>query len=250
MRNVVWIALAFAAFAFVHCPVRADAPATLPDPAPPAPLPEPLPPIPPAPGTTDAPPAPEGSPPADAEFVATPGPEAGTDNCSTGTPGRCRKCGNQAICDAYGNCSECGRRQTKVGRILDWLFYSAEDHGKTQGYQISLSAPPPAWAAFPVQGGGRCTTCVASSAAACTAKPPALYIARPPAAYVAKPPAAPVSNTVKLNAYQLPIAQQPSTQTAAQPVILPARVSTFVPQSVAPNMPVLDPSQFRRQPGN
>jgi hypothetical protein len=138
---------------------------------------------------------------------------------------RCPTCGGAMNGSDCGSCAECGKRQKKVARFLDWLIYVPEDHGKTKCCRPCDSCPPPAWAFFPCEGGGRCNTCVASAATI----------------YYAKAPGATTTSQVVQTAYPPKATPKPAEQ--------PPRVSTYSPQALPAKMPVLDPTQFRKQPG-
>jgi hypothetical protein len=61
-----------------------------------------------------------------------------------------------ATCCDNGCCTEdCGKRQRKVARFLDWLIYRPLDGGKTKCCHCQ-SEPPPAWAFFPCEKGSHC----------------------------------------------------------------------------------------------
>jgi len=237
MRNVLWIALTTAVLA---TGARADEPA-----APPV-APEPA--APPAtPGATLAPygsllPAPYsncGGPtcgPACAPACAPSCAPACTPACApawapqrcTTCCGRCPTCGKPMACASSQSCEECGKRQRKVARFLDWLIYVPLDHGKTKCCACR-SEPPPAWSFFPCEGGGRCQTCVASAAT--------VYYAKAAGATTSSqvPPATAVVQTAYPPKAALKLPDPP-----------PSPVSAPAPRTVAPTMPVLDPSQFRR----
>jgi hypothetical protein len=134
-----------------------------------------------------------------------------------------------------GCCSNCGHRQIRVARALDWLFYRPADHGKAKCCQTCMSCPPPAWAFFPCQSGGRCNSCVAGGAIA----------------IAVRPAEAPAAGQVVKSAYPSPPAAQLIPQVAApvapKPATPSARLSSYAPQAVSQTMPILDPTQFRKQ---
>jgi hypothetical protein len=146
---------------------------------------------------------------------------------------RCPTCGGPLGAGDCGCCAECGKRQSKFARFLDWLIYVPLDKGKTKCCPVCRSAPPPAWAFFPCEGGGRCASCAVAA--------PTLY-------YTKASTPAPANQTVE-TAY--PPSAGPKVQ-APPPAPTPpspppsTRVSMFKQQGVANAMPVLDPSQFRK----
>jgi hypothetical protein len=232
MRNVWWIAMTAVALAVGGNDGWAQEPANHPAPAAPEGLPPP---------TQGATLAPYGSPlhgqysnGCNSDSACASG-RCSTGGCSTCNCGQ--ECGmrqqrvarilDSAIgCSSCNSCKECGQRQQKVARIIDWLTYIPLDRGKTKCCGPCDSCPPPAWAFFPCEGGGRCNTCVASAATV----------------YYAKAPGATTSSQVVQTAYP----PQPTPKAAPQP----PRVSTYSPQTVNAKMPALDPAQFRKAMGN
>jgi hypothetical protein len=151
-------------------------------------------------------------------------------------------------CSTCDSGEDCGKRQQKVARFLDWLIYVPLDRGKTKccGCQ---SEPPPAWAFFPCEGRSRCQTCAASS--------PPVYYAKPAGAttsnQVPTGTPAPAGNQVIETAYPPITVAKPIDPASLAPLPTLAPPSLALPTSqrtVAPTMPVLDPSQFRRAPVN
>jgi hypothetical protein len=212
MRNALWIALAAAALT-AHA--RADQPLTFAENSSPATTPD---------STAPLPGAEPNTPPSMPNYSG----------CCTG---RCPNCGGP-MASGCQTCEDCGKRQHKVARFLDWLIYVPLDRGKTKCCGC-WSEPPPAWAFFPCEGGGRCATCVAASAT--------IYYAKQAGAtsstQVPNGTAAPATK-------QLVEAAYPSTGTAPKTAPPPVQAPTVAPKTVAPVMPVLDPTQFRRAPAN
>ncbi len=209
MCKSLWIALAIAALMTGSGSARAQEPA--------------------GPALSEtAPPEPAANPPAAAVPVAPAEGDAGPTLPAVELPSRnaqrCPACGGPMNgSDRGGCCAECGKRQKKVARFLDWLIYIPEDLGKTKCCKGCDSCPPPAWAFFPCEGGGRCNTCVASAATV----------------FYAKAPGAATTSRVVQSAY-------PQPKAAPKPAEQPPRISSYNPQNVSGKMPVLDPTQFRK----
>jgi hypothetical protein len=137
-----------------------------------------------------------------------------------------------ATCCDNGCCTDnCGKRQRKVARFLDWLIYRPLDGGKTKCCQICQSEPPPAWAFFPCEKGGHCGCCAVAGQ-------------RP--LYYTKDAGTTATNQTVQTAYPPNTVQQAPPAPAPAPPPAPA-----APQKqggIAKAMPVLDPSQYRRMP--
>jgi hypothetical protein len=145
----------------------------------------------------------------------------------------CPKCGGPMGCSDCGDCcAECGRRQRKVARFLDWLIYIPLDKGKTKCCPVCVSRPPPAWAFFPCEGNGRCANCAVAGQA-------------PVQMSFAKAAGETTTNKVVSTAYP---PSGPAPQPEAPPS--PPRISSYKPQNIAAKMPVLDPAQFRKSGAN
>jgi hypothetical protein len=154
-------------------------------------------------------------------------------------PLRCPTCGGPIGGSDRGCCQECGKRQKKVARFLDWLIYIPLDHGKTKccGCQTE---PPPAWAFFPCEGcrGRNCAGCSVAGASAYYTKAPQ-----------AVGPAAPAAQVVE-SAYRADSAKNPAEkpQPASNMLVTATKAASppVAPKGVANSMPVLDPAQYRR----
>jgi hypothetical protein len=216
MRNAWWITLTAVGLVVGIQGVRGDEPATLPDPAPPAAAP-----VTPEPIAAPTMPAPQVT----IDGIAAPSGSCCSSECSSASCNqRCPRCGRAMSRSDCGCCTECGKRQMKVARFLDWLVYVPLDHGKTKccGCQ---AAPPPAWAFFPCHDCGQGCACAA---------------ANQETMYYAKEAGKTTTNQVVQTAYPPKTAEKPSAPPA------PPRVSSFNSQAIQPRMPVLDPSQFQK----
>jgi hypothetical protein len=135
-----------------------------------------------------------------------------------------------STCCTDGNCGDnCGKRQRKIARFLDWMIYRPLDGGKTKCCHGCDSEPPPAWAFFPCEKGCRCGGGCAVAGQA------TMYYAKD----------AGPENKVVQTAYPPVAAPQPmEPPPAPKPVAAPPKQ-----QGIAKSMPVLDPTQYRRKPG-
>ena len=129
-------------------------------------------------------------------------------------------------CSTCNSCGQCRYGCDKVQKFFNWLIYIPLDHGKTKCCKCCDSCPPPAWVFFPCEGGGRaCATCATGGASA------TMYYAKA----AGQPGTA--NGQVVQSGYT---AKKAETQSAVK------TLSTYKPAAVAPNMPVLEPMQFRK----
>jgi hypothetical protein len=138
----------------------------------------------------------------------------------------CATCGSGGQC---GACNPCGGSHLghKCKRFFDWLIYVPLDHGKTKCCKPCDSCRPPVWVFFPCESSG-CRNCAHGHGAG-----------SPETVYYTKAAGTNASGVVQSG--YTPQAGA-ATNAAGKPL------STYKPASVAGNMPVLEPSQFRKPP--
>jgi hypothetical protein len=132
-------------------------------------------------------------------------------------------------------CSACAGHSGKWRRIWEWLTYCPKNKGYGKACKgCCEGCPPPLYVFFPCKNG-----CAAGGCAACGAGPAAatLYYAKE-AGEPASSPVAQVSHTQDVGSAD---AATPPTSGAYHP-------TTYKPNGIAPVMPLLEPSQFRRPP--
>jgi hypothetical protein len=230
MRKAWWVALTGFALAIGVRTVGAQEPVNRPAPPPTAAVPfAPLP-----PGVPTVTLAPYGALlPAPYSTCCNLVPPCPTKQCSRYSTGVCPPSGcptgscPTAAAAPCNTCQDCGKRQRKIARFLDWLIFIPED-SKTKCCSCA-SPPPPAWTFFPCQGDRRCPTCATGT--------PTVYYTKAAGATTTSP--APPNNPVMQTAYAPP-----------KPVAPPQPASSSDPRTPASLMPVLDPSQFRKGVAN